>query len=99
MPPHGTALIHGSLPGSLAILADNDLLICCNGGNVMKVWVFHFLTFITVHRTVPLRESSLICTIKYSNVATMQVQMEGLRVRISQYTASFLFIAAKETEA
>ena len=29
----------------------------------------------------------------------MQVQMEGLRVRISQYTASILFIAAKETEA
>jgi len=35
--PHGTAVIRGSPPGSLASLADNDLLICCNGGNVMKV--------------------------------------------------------------
>jgi len=29
----------------------------------------------------------------------MQVQMEVLRVRIPQYTTSFLFIEAKETEA
>jgi hypothetical protein len=94
VPPHGTAAIRGSPPGSLASLADNDLLICRNGGNVMKVSVFHFLTFITAHR-----ESSLICTIKYFNVATMQIHMQVLRVRISQYTASILFITAKETEA
>lgn len=35
--PHGTAATGGSPPGSLASHADNDLLICCNGGNVMKV--------------------------------------------------------------
>jgi hypothetical protein len=52
VPPHGTAVIRGSPLRSLASLADNDLLICCNGGNVVKVYVFHFLTFITVHSTI-----------------------------------------------